>query len=360
MPLGASLSLHELTRFYEGFGAVKGVSLSLEAGSFLTLLGPSGSGKTTTLMMIAGFAEPTSGRILVNGRDVTHVPAHQRDIGMVFQNYALFPHMTVAENVGFPLRMRKVAKSEAADRVQTFLKMVGLGEYGRRYTHQLSGGQQQRVALARALVFSPSLVLMDEPLGALDRRLRLQMQEEIKGLQSELGLTVVYVTHDQEEALTMSDNIAVMEGGLITSYASPRTTYETPGNRFVAGFVGESNFIRCRVVEAAGGGSTAHIPALDVSVEADTSSHAPGTDAVIFIRPERLRICDDSSPQVNQLAGVVTGEIYLGESSMYRVRLGPDLEVRVKRPNRGYGKPVTVGEPCMVGWRPADAIVLAA
>lgn len=360
MPQGASLTLQNLTRYYESFGAVRGVSLSLEPGSFLTLLGPSGSGKTTTLMMIAGFTEPSSGEIMINGRPVTHVPPHKRDLGMVFQNYALFPHMTVAENVGFPLRMRKIAKSEMDDRVAQFTKMVGLADFRHRYPNQLSGGQQQRVALARALVFSPSLVLMDEPLGALDRRLRLQMQEEIKGIQRELGLTVVYVTHDQEEALTMSDQIAVMEQGLISSYGSPRETYEEPTNRFVASFIGESNFIPCRVEQVAGEAATARVLAGSHTVSVSPNGAQPGREAMIFVRPERLRLCGEGDTLDNKLPGQVVGQIYLGDASMYRVRLADDVEVRIKRPNRGYGVPVNVGDTCHVGWQSKDGIVLNA
>ncbi|MGD9945508.1 MAG: ABC transporter ATP-binding protein [Burkholderiaceae bacterium] len=357
---GASLSLQNLVRYYEDFGAVRGVSLELESGKFLTLLGPSGSGKTTTLMMIAGFVEPTSGEILINGKPVTNVPAHQRDLGMVFQNYALFPHMTVAENVGFPLRMRKVPRSEADDRVDSFVKLVGLNEFKHRYPSQLSGGQQQRVALARALVFSPSLVLMDEPLGALDRRLRLQMQEEIKSIQRELGLTVVYVTHDQEEALTMSDQIAVMENGLISSFGSPREIYESPTNRFVASFIGESNFIPCRLLGEEGGSAAARVLDGVQRVSVAPGTLPAGSDAVIFLRPERLRLCSDVDALPNKLPGRIVGEIYLGDASMYRVRLSDSVEVRVKRPNRGFGVPVTVGQPCLVGWQPDDSIVLAA
>ncbi|MFC7400615.1 ABC transporter ATP-binding protein [Chelatococcus sp. GCM10030263] len=356
MTLGASLVLRDLAKFYDGSGAVLGVSLDLEPGKFLTLLGPSGSGKTTTLMMVAGFVEPTAGDILVNGKSVVRMPAHKRDMGMVFQNYALFPHMTVAENVGFPLKMRGVAKSEAADRIAQFVKLVGLEAFAKRYPAQLSGGQQQRVALARALVFSPSLVLMDEPLGALDRRLRLQMQEEIKGIQRELGLTVVYVTHDQEEALTMSDVVAVMEAGRVSSFGTPREIYERPGNRFVANFIGESNFIPCRL----GGTGERPIAVLDSGAEVEVApGDVPaGSSGVIFLRPERLRLCKPEDSLPNKVPGRVVGEIYLGDASLFRVRIGEGLEVKVKRPNRGIGMPVSEGDQLMVGWQPADSIVL--
>ena len=356
---GASLELRDLAKFYGESGAVLGVSLTLEAGHFLTLLGPSGSGKTTTLMMIAGFAEPSAGEILINGRDLTRVPPHGRDIGMVFQNYALFPHMTVSENIAFPLRMRKVGRSEMRDRVAAFVKLVGLEAMAGRYPSQLSGGQQQRVALARALVFSPSLVLMDEPLGALDRRLRLQMQDEIKGIQQELGLTVVYVTHDQEEALTMSDRIAVIEGGRVSSIGSPREIYEAPTNRFVAQFIGESNFIPCRLEPSGPDRLTARIYA-GRTVDVSRVNAAPGDDAVIFIRPERLRLCRSDDPLPNMIPGRVVGETYLGDASLFRVRLDDGAEVRVKRPNRGVGFPIGINDELMVGWKTDDSIVLRA
>ncbi|MBS7706751.1 ABC transporter ATP-binding protein [Chelatococcus asaccharovorans] len=356
MPQGASLSLRDLEKYYDGSGAVLGVSLDLEPGKFLTLLGPSGSGKTTTLMMIAGFVDPTAGEILVNGRSVTRVPAHKRDMGMVFQSYALFPHMTVRENVGFPLRMRGVARSEAEDRIATFVKLVGLEALAKRYPQQLSGGQQQRVALARAMVFSPSLVLMDEPLGALDRRLRLQMQEEIKGIQRELGLTVIYVTHDQEEALTMSDVVAVMDGGRISSYGSPRDIYERPQNRFVANFIGESNFIPCRLGDQGEARRCELISGHSVAI-APTDAPA-GSSAVIFLRPERLRLCKADDPLPNKVPGRITGEIYLGDSSLYRVRIAEGVEVKVKRPNRGIGMPIVEGDELMVGWKTTDSVIL--
>ncbi|AHF76623.1 Spermidine/putrescine ABC transporter ATP-binding subunit [Sodalis praecaptivus] len=361
MTSGATLQLKELQRYYDNFGAVRGVSLSLDAGQFLTLLGPSGSGKTTTLMMIAGFIEPTAGEIVINGRPVTHTDAHKRDIGMVFQNYALFPHMTVIDNVAFPLKMRGVARAESRARAAQFVARVGLERFGHRYPSQLSGGQQQRVALARALVFSPSLVLMDEPLGALDRRLRLQMQEEIKNLQTELGLTVVYVTHDQEEALTMSDRVAVMENGRIACYGTPREIYEAPNNRFVAGFIGESNFIPCdlrrqeqdRAVVAVAPESEVQVLMRDRQPAARA-----GEENVIFIRPERMHLCQDSDHYQNKLPVQVLGEIYLGDASLYRVRLAGGQEVRVKRPNRGIGLPVQPGDRCYVGWQIDDGILL--
>ncbi len=357
MTSGATLQLNELQRYYDNFGAVRGVSLSLEAGQFLTLLGPSGSGKTTTLMMIAGFIEPTAGEILLNGQPVTHLEAHKRDIGMVFQNYALFPHMTVLENVAFPLKMRKVPRAERLERAADFVQRVGLGNFSHRYPVQLSGGQQQRVALARALVFSPSLVLMDEPLGALDRRLRLQMQEEIKNLQTELGLTVVYVTHDQEEALTMSDQVAVMENGRISCYGPPRTIYEKPDNRFVASFIGESNFVPCEIRQQFQGQALVRVG--DTSeVRVVMGDDQDAGESVIFIRPERIHLCLETDSYQNKLPAQVVGEIYLGDASLFRVRLADGQEIRIKRPNRGIGLPIKTGEHCYVGWHVEDGILL--
>jgi ABC-type Fe3+/spermidine/putrescine transport system ATPase subunit len=240
---GASVSLVELEKRFDTVGAVRGVSLEIQSGEFLTLLGPSGSGKTTTLMMIAGFKQPTAGDIAIDGSSVVAIPPYRRNIGMVFQNYALFPHLTVAENIGFPLKQRGVDRADRSRQVAESLAMVRLSGYEGRYPRQLSGGQQQRVALARAMVFRPRLLLMDEPLGALDKQLRESLQIEIRRLHAELGITFVYVTHDQEEALTMSDRIAVMNEGVVAQLGAPEELYNRPISRFVASFIGESNFL---------------------------------------------------------------------------------------------------------------------
>ena len=238
------VSFRGVQKSYDGENLiVKDLNLDIRKGEFLTLLGPSGSGKTTSLMMLAGFETPTAGEILLDGRSLNRLPPHKRDIGMVFQNYALFPHMTVAENLAFPLSVRGMSRTDSAERVKKALSMVQLDSFRNRYPGQLSGGQQQRVALARALVFEPQLVLMDEPLGALDKQLREHMQMEIKHLHQRLGVTVVYVTHDQGEALTMSDRVAVFHQGEIQQIADPRTLYEHPSNTFVANFIGENNRI---------------------------------------------------------------------------------------------------------------------
>lgn len=354
---GASLSLTALRKDFGAATAVRSIDLDLEPGRFLTLLGASGSGKTTTLMMIAGFVDPTSGVIRINGRDVTTLPAHKRDIGMVFQNYALFPHLTVLDNVGFALKMRGVGKQEMRDRSADFLRLVGLGDFASRYPHQLSGGQQQRVALARALVFSPSLVLMDEPLGALDRRLRLQMQEEIKRIQTELGLTVVYVTHDQEEALTMSDDIAVMEDGRIASYSSPKLTYEAPSNRFTANFIGESNFMQGTVASQESDSTLMQIAghACRVAAEPEVSE---GGSATIFVRPERLRLVTAEDSVANAMTCRFVSQLYLGESIIYTVELTDGQQLKIRRPNRGVGAEISADVPLWVGFEPQNARIL--
>jgi putative spermidine/putrescine transport system ATP-binding protein len=354
---GASLSLEALRKDFGPSTAVRSIDLDLTPGRFLTLLGASGSGKTTTLMMIAGFVEPTSGAIKINGRDVTSLPAHRRDIGMVFQNYALFPHLTVLDNVGFALKMRGIERRRMQQQSREFLKMVGLADFAERYPNQLSGGQQQRVALARALVFSPSLVLMDEPLGALDRRLRLQMQEEIKRIQTDLGLTVVYVTHDQEEALTMSDDVAVMEDGRIASFSSPRETYEAPANRFTANFIGESNFLKATVSVQDAGLTSVMVAGQLCLVSAEPNVPA-GSQVAVFIRPERLRLVSNAADIENAVACRIKSQLYLGESIVYTVELADGQQLKVRRPNRGVGADISARTPLWVGFEPQNARIL--
>ncbi len=298
---------------------VKGVDLDILRGEFLTLLGPSGSGKTTILMMLAGFETPTSGEIVIDGRPVAHLPPHKRDIGIVFQSYALFPHMTVAENLAFPLRVRHRPQGEIRDRVERALTIVRLGGFGGRRPNQLSGGQQQRVALARALVFAPKLVLMDEPLGALDKQLREHMQIEIKHIHQTLGVTFVYVTHDQGEALTMSDRVAVMSNGTIEQLDTPEHIYEAPLNAFVTHFIGENNRLpgrilsvdgRTCVVEVADGW---RISALCVG------KGAVGAPTTVSLRPERVRLGDDAADCVNRFDADVRELIYLGDHTRLRL-----------------------------------------
>ncbi|MDX8481750.1 ABC transporter ATP-binding protein [Mesorhizobium sp. VK24D] len=323
--------------------AVTRMNLNVARGEFLTLLGPSGSGKTTTLNMLAGFERPTHGTITLEGQPVDRLPPYQRNIGMVFQNYALFPHMTVEENVAFPLSVRQVSKADIAARVARALDMVRLQQFGDRRPTQLSGGQQQRVALARALVFQPSLVLMDEPLGALDKKLREHMQLEIKQLHTMLGVTIVYVTHDQSEALTMSDRVAVFNQGAIAQLGSPDDLYNTPQSSFVASFIGENNTLvgvvdrvsggECRVRLNGGG----EITALAIGV-------TPGSACHVAIRPERLNLTPAPAGG-NALPATVDGRIYLGDHLRLLARLANDQVLTVKvgpEATMANGEPVTV------------------
>jgi putative spermidine/putrescine transport system ATP-binding protein len=299
------------------------VDLVVQPGEFFALLGPSGCGKTTTLRMIAGFEEPDAGRILVGGEDITHVPVHARDMGMIFQSYALFPHRTVAENVAFGLRMRGLDKGEIRERVAQALRQVALEGFDARRPAQLSGGQQQRVALARAIVIRPRVLLCDEPLAALDRKLRQSMQLELKGLQRELGVTTIFVTHDQEEAMTISDRIAVMNGGRIEQIGSAREVYNQPRTRFVADFIGDINVL-------AGEGA-----------------------AMIAIRPERLRLVD---PAQAKLKGRVDTRTFISGQSVYRIALesGRHLTAKLNDASADFAVGAEVG----VAWHPGDVVVL--
>jgi putative spermidine/putrescine transport system ATP-binding protein len=339
---------------------VKNLDLDIKKGEFVTLLGPSGSGKTTTLMMLAGFEVPTQGEIYLANRPIKNVPAYKRDIGMVFQNYALFPHLTIEENVAFPLSVRRVDKTEAKDRVAAALRMIEMEAFARRRPGQLSGGQQQRVALARALVFNPQLVLMDEPLGALDKRLREQMQLEIKQLHTDMGITVVYVTHDQSEALTMSDRIAVFNDGAVQQVATPSVLYESPANSFVANFVGENNVLTgivesmeqgyCHVSLAAGGSVVAR------------AVHVAGVGArtSLSVRPERISILKDDSPcsnGPNQLSATVKGTIYLGDHVLVVLEIAGDEEFMVKL-QRGTHEDLRRGQRVSISFSAEDCLAL--
>jgi len=294
---------------------VRQLDLDIRRGEFLTLLGPSGSGKTTTLMMLAGFESPTAGEVLLNGKPITRTPPHKRDFGMVFQNYALFPHLTVGENVAYPLTVRKVDKAAQATRVAKALEMVQLRGMTERYPAQLSGGQQQRVALARALVFEPQLVLMDEPLGALDKQLREHMQIELKELHRQLGVTFVFVTHDQGEALTMSDRVAVFDNGVIQQIDAADRMYETPANRFVAGFIGDGTMLKGTLAEASGDGRcVVALPDGRRLAGVDVNGAAIGAGVVAGIRPERLVVhATPPAAQSNVLRGQVRSIVYFGD-----------------------------------------------
>ncbi|WP_110650116.1 ABC transporter ATP-binding protein [Salinicola peritrichatus] len=293
---------------------VKGFNLDIRQGEFVTLLGPSGSGKTTCLMMMAGFETPTHGEILLKGEPISGLPPHKRGIGMVFQNYALFPHMTVAENLAFPLEVRHLSKDEIQQKVQRALSMVRLDEFGNRRPAQLSGGQQQRVALARALVFEPELVLMDEPLGALDKNLREEMQYEIKRIHADLGVSMIYVTHDQTEALTMSDRIAVFNDGVVQQLASPETLYEEPENAFVAYFIGENNRLAGEVVELQSTVCKVRLDNGDSVTAKPIAVDRVGAQTTLSLRPERVSLVQQGDPACdNRFTARVLDVTYLGD-----------------------------------------------
>lgn len=344
---------------YDGITlVVKSFNLGINKGEFITLLGPSGSGKTTCLMMLAGFETATHGDIFLDGHSINNIPPHKRGIGMVFQNYALFPHMTVAENLAFPLEVRGINKPEREEKVRKALDMVQMGKFGGRRPAQLSGGQQQRIALARALVFEPSLVLMDEPLGALDKQLREHMQFEIKHLHEHLGITVVYVTHDQSEALTMSDRIAVFNDGIVQQLAKPADLYERPTNAFVAQFIGENNKLK-GIVKALNGDTVLveftngqQAEALAVNCE------GVGKPTLCSIRPERVRIGNQAGKYATE--GKVIELIYLGDHIRCRMSVYGDDSFIVKIPNAGDGTMLSVGQTIKVGWDKNDCRALDA
>lgn len=353
---GETIVLNNVTRRYGNFTAIDRLSLDIQAGEFISFLGPSGSGKSTTLMMIAGFETPDSGSIAIGGRDVTSVPPHRRNIGMVFQNYALFPHLTVSENVGFSLKQRGVPKAEITDRVRRALDLVRLGDYGPRYPQQLSGGQQQRIAIARAIIFNPPVLLMDEPLSALDKQLREEMQLEIKDLHHRLGITFVYVTHDQKEALVMSDRVAVMDRGKVEQLATPADLYGAPANRFVASFVGEANFIQVDRIEAAPGGRW--VASLGGAL-LYAASGTP-TDKVCMIRPEKIMLLPpDAAPAAaNALDATVQEAVFMGESTRCVLKLAAGGQtIVVKRTLRADMPMVQPGQRLLASWLPDDTCV---
>jgi putative spermidine/putrescine transport system ATP-binding protein len=354
---GAAIELVGLVKRYgEGPAAVDDVNLHVAPGEFVTLLGPSGSGKTTTLMAIAGFVRVSSGDILLDGRSVLSKPPHKRDIGVVFQNYALFPHLTVAANIAFPLKARRWAKDRVRTAVDEALALVRLEGFGERYPTQLSGGQQQRVALARATVYRPKLLLMDEPLGALDRQLRQAMQFEITNIRSTLGVTVISVTHDQEEALSMSDRVVVMRDGRIVQTGSPRSVYEHPAAAFVAGFVGETNLFRGTV--SAAGPDTCEVRIDDRLRFTVIGEAAAGDEVSVSIRPERFRMTTASAATgANTFAGVVEGSAYTGGATRYVVRVGGQRVV-VRTPTADYDLTPRLGEEVSLVVAPTDVVLV--
>ncbi|MCW5691982.1 MAG: ABC transporter ATP-binding protein [Pseudolabrys sp.] len=342
-----------VNKTYDGKAlVVDDLNLSVTRGEFLTLLGSSGSGKTSSLMMVAGFEQPTSGDILLDGKPITRLPAYRRNIGVVFQNYALFPHMTVAENLAFPLQARKATKADIDKKVSRVLEIVRLTGYENRKAPQLSGGQQQRVALARALIFDPALVLMDEPLGALDRQLREAMQYEIKHIHDTLGISVIYVTHDQDEALAMSNRIVVLEKGKIEQVGTPKELYEAPASAFVAGFVGENNCMKGRVRSADGGSCAIEMPWGEVRA-VTVGAAGIGRDTTWSVRPERIELNADRGGLDNLYDGVVKDVVYLGDQIRVYVTIGDSTFV-LKVTNKSELAALTIGQPVKVGWRARD------
>ncbi|WP_312861673.1 ABC transporter ATP-binding protein [Segnochrobactrum spirostomi] len=336
------------------------VSLDIARGEFLTLLGPSGSGKTTLLMMLAGFVMPTSGHIEVDDQDVTHLPPERRNFGMVFQGYALFPHMTVADNIAYPLKVRSVAKDEIARRVAWAMSLVRLGGFGERYPRQLSGGQQQRVAIARALVFDPLVVLFDEPLGALDRKLRAEVQAEFKTLHQELGTTFVYVTHDQEEALSMSDRIAIVDGGHIIQAGRPDELYERPRTRFVANFLGTSNCFAGKVAGRDGEAIVIDVAGARIRHRgAAAEDCAAGRDVAFALRPEKLKLAPAAREDLNSVRGTIADVTYLGANLHVSVETEALGRLAVTMPAWSEGGTPVAGAETWVSWPSNATVVLA-
>ncbi|MEQ4540572.1 MAG: ABC transporter ATP-binding protein [Billgrantia sp.] len=348
---------------YDGIElVVKGFDLDIHKGEFVTLLGPSGSGKTTCLMMMAGFETPTHGQILLKGEPINDLPPHKRGIGMVFQNYALFPHMSVAENLAFPLEVRHLSKAEIKRKVARALAMVRLENFGDRRPAQLSGGQQQRVALARALVFEPELVLMDEPLGALDKNLREEMQYEIKRIHAELGVSMIYVTHDQTEALTMSDRIAVFNDGVVQQLAAPETLYEAPENAFVANFIGENNRLYGEVTEMIGDKCQVRLDSGETVLAKPVAAGGIGARTTLSLRPERVDIVSSGAEETfdNRFRAEVREVIYLGDHLRTRVSVCGNEEFILKTPNAKSYASLRPGQSVDIGWSSSDCRALDA
>ncbi|WP_291728062.1 ABC transporter ATP-binding protein [Leisingera sp. F5] len=358
----AFVEFERVQKSYDGENlVVKDLNLTMPRGEFLTMLGPSGSGKTTCLMMLAGFETATHGDIRLGGTSINNIPPHKRGIGMVFQNYALFPHMTIAENLSFPLEVRKMGKSEREAKVKRALDMVEMGAFGGRRPSQLSGGQQQRVALARALVFEPELVLMDEPLGALDKQLREKMQFEITHLAHSLGITVVYVTHDQTEALTMSDRVAVFDDGRIQQIAPPDQLYESPDNSFVAQFIGENNTLEGTVKEINNGIALVQLDDGELIDCKPVNVSRPGERTRVSIRPERVEYNKERLQEgVHTLKAEVLEFIYMGDIFRTRLRVAGNDEFIIKTRNAPDQVRLQPGQQIEIGWLPEDCRALDA
>jgi len=349
------ISVRGVTKRYGAVAALDDVSLEIASGEFITLLGPSGSGKTTLLMVLAGFIRPDAGDIRFGERDVSLTPPHKRDVGMVFQNYALFPHMSVGGNLAYPLKLRGVSKADRDERIRTALDMVHLAGLAERRVDQLSGGQRQRVALARAIIFEPRILLMDEPLSALDKKLREQMQIEVRHLHRRLGMTTVYVTHDQREALTMSDRIAVIDHGRFQQIGSPRDIYERPDSRFIAEFVGESHFLPVTVRDG-----TAWLE--DRALSLSERPRHPDAAQFLVVRPEKLSVMNGSGNSgFNTLSGKLKEVVYQGDSSLVYVALADGQEIAIRQStSRANEAALSIGAAVTLGLSPEDTIIVPA
>ncbi len=350
-----NVQLRALTKRYDETTAVSGIDAEINAGEFFSLLGPSGCGKTTTLRMIAGFVRPTEGEILLDGVDVAQVPPHQRNVHTVFQNYALFPHLNVSDNVAFGLRRRKVAKDETKRRVAEALELVELGHLANRQPRQLSGGQQQRVALARALVLRPAVLLLDEPLGALDAKIRKQLRLELKALQEEVGITFVFVTHDQEEALSMSDRVAVMSDGHIEQIGTPAEVYENPATVFVADFLGVSNLMDADAESDPSHPEHCTVAVGDFRLRAACGDLTATGPVKVVARPERVQLLEHGSERGNCLPGMIERTVYVGATLQVMVRLATGTQLQASITNTGAGDGFPQGTPVAV-YIPADAL----
>jgi spermidine/putrescine transport system ATP-binding protein len=356
-----AVELRNVTKRFGEVVAVDDVSLRIQDGEFFSLLGPSGCGKTTTLRIIAGFETPTEGEMYIQGELMGLTPPFQRNTNMVFQEYALFPHMSVAKNVAFGLEMKKVPKKEIARRVEEALELVRLPGFGERRPDQLSGGQQQRVALARALINRPGVLLLDEPLGSLDLKLRKEMQLELKGLQHRLGITFVYVTHDQEEALTMSDRIAVMDQGKALQVGTPTEIYERPASRFVADFIGETNFLEGVVLTRDGRHVTVEVAGMPALIAQSAEELAPGEAVTVALRPEKIIIQkEDPEIESNCCQGTIENVVYIGTDTNYVVRLDSGATVRVREQNvlPSLGRGLDEGATAFLLWQPESSSLL--
>ncbi len=337
---------------------VKDFNLEINKGEFVTLLGPSGSGKTTCLMMLAGFETPSSGNILIDGRAIDHIPPYKRNIGVVFQHYALFPHMSVAENLAYPLQVRKLSKAVIQQQVAEALQLVALDDLQQRYPGQLSGGQKQRVALARSLIFKPDIVLMDEPLGALDKNLREQMQLEIKRLHEALGFTTIYVTHDQTEALTMSDRIAVFNDGIVQQCAAPDVLYEQPANAFVADFIGDNNRLPAELIAQQGDCAVVVLSDGSQLRARNINSPTPGQACSITLRPEKIYFGASYQADSNNLSVTFKTHLYVGDGIRYFFQLACGGEVMVKALNDQLAPQFSAGEQVVLHWSYQSSLVL--